>query len=149
MTPDGRTLVVVADGRNARVFEEARRDGPLHERDEWLKDLPGYKVGAGTAPGRVYDRMGHASHGVTSETPHDKGEHAFLVGLVGELERIVRDHAFDDLVLIAPPRALGVLREALPKGLERKLKETEPHDRVGATAEELHHALHALRVKSA
>lgn len=149
MNVDGRTLVVVADGRKARVFEEARLGGPLHERAEWLAELPEFEQGGGTSPGRVFDRMGHASHGVTSESPNDKGEREFLVGLVGQLDRIVQKHGFDDLALIAPPRALGVLREALPKGLERKLKTSDPHDRVAARAEEIAEALHAARRKSA
>lgn len=149
MIEDGRTLVVVADGRKARVFEEARRGGALHEKAEWLAELPEYSVGEGSSPGRVYDRFGHASHGVTSQSPHDKAEHEFLVGLVGQLERIVREHDFDALVLIAAPKALGVLREALPKGLERKLKETDAHDRLAATAEQLHETLRNLRRESA
>lgn len=149
MIVDGRTLVVVADGRKARVFEEPRRGGALHERPEWLADLEDFSPGKGTSPGRVYDRFGHASHGVTGQTPNDKGEHEFLVGLVDQVERIVRDHAIDDLIVIAAPKALGVLREALPKGLERKLKETDAHDRVAASVEDLHKALQALRRESA
>lgn len=149
MIVDGRTLVVVADGRKARVFEEARRDGPLHERPEWLAELPDYEQGQGTSPGRVYDRMGHASHGVTSDTPHEKGEREFVTGLAGVLDRIVAAHKIDDVVLIAAPRALGVLREALSKNIQHKLKESDSHDRVAATAEEIHEALRAMRRKSA
>ena len=33
MITDGRTLVVVADGARARLFEEARRGGPLTEHE--------------------------------------------------------------------------------------------------------------------
>jgi protein required for attachment to host cells len=149
MIEDGRTLVVVADGRKARVFEEARRGGPLHERAEWLSDLAEFKPGQGGSPGRVYDRMGHASHGVTTDSPNDKGERAFVEGLVAEVDRIVQQHAIDELVLIAAPRALGVLRAALPKGLERKLKESDAHDRTAATTSEIEEALRALRRKSA
>lgn len=149
MIEDGRTLLVVADGRKARVFEEARRGGALHERAEWLSELPPFSVGEAGSPGRVYDRFGHAGHGVTSQSPHDKAEHEFLAGLVEQLDWIMREQEFDDLVLIAAPKALGVLREVLPKGLVHKLKGSDAHDRLAASIEDLHAALRAIRRESA
>jgi len=59
MIEDGRTLVVVADGRQARLFEEARRGGDLHERTAWLADLPVYSVAA--RPGRAVFMTGSAT----------------------------------------------------------------------------------------
>lgn len=145
MIEDGKTLVVVADGRRARLFEEPRRGGTLHERQAWLADLPAFQVGHASAPGSVHDRFGHGVHAATSDSPQDKGEHRFLVDLAHQLERLMRQHEFDRLAVIAAPRALGVLREVLPTGLRRKLRETESADRVGATVGDLTKALQALR----
>lgn len=36
MILDGRTLILVADDRRGRLFEEARRGGPLIERPDWI-----------------------------------------------------------------------------------------------------------------
>lgn len=146
MIEDGKTLVVVADGRRARLFEEPRRGGPLHERQDWLAGAPAYHPGRAGGHGSVHDRMGHGVHAVAAETPQDKGEHRFLVDLAHELEVIVRKHDFDRLAIIAAPKALGVLRAALPGGLQRKLRETEPADRVSATVEDLTRALQAIRL---
>jgi protein required for attachment to host cells len=145
MIEDARTLVVVADGRHARLFEEPRRGGRLHERAEWLADLPEYKAARSPGPGSVHDRFGHGVHAAVSESPRDKGEHRFVVALAHRLEGVIRDHAFDALVVIAAPRALGVLRAALPAEVRKRLRETEASDRLRATPEDLTRALRALR----
>ncbi|MFA7263065.1 MAG: host attachment protein [Caulobacter sp.] len=145
MIEDGKTLVVVADGRRARLFEEPRRGGALQERQSWLADLPAFQIGHASGQGSVHDRFGHGVHAVTSDSPQEKGEHRFLVDLAHQLELVVRKHDFDRLAIIAEPRALGALRGALTTGLQRKLRETEPADRVSATVEDLTRALQAIR----
>lgn len=145
MIEDGRTLVVVADGRQARLFEEARRGGDLHERTAWLADLPVYSVAARPGPGSVHDRFGHGVHAAVSDSPQDRGERRFLTGLAQGLERVVREHAIDYLVVIAEPRALGVLRAELPAGLRGRLRETESADRLRATPAELADVLRTMR----
>jgi len=93
--------------------------------------------------------MGHASHGTHGEAPHDKGERLYLEGLAHQLDAVVRNHKFDDVILIAPPKALGVLRAALPKSVEQKVKGTDAHDRANATAGDIQKALHAIRLAKA
>jgi protein required for attachment to host cells len=143
MIEDARTLVVLADGRRARLLEEARLDGPLHERGEWLRGMAGFEHSGGTPRVTVHARPGgsHASH----EPPRDKGERKFLADLAHHLEQVVRDHSFDHIVVMAPPRALGVLRKALPAALQKRLTAADPHDRIDATAAEVHEQLHAAR----
>lgn len=145
MIEDGRALVVVADGRQARVFGEARRGGDLHERAAWLADLPAYSAGASRGPGSVHDRFGHGVHAAVSDSPQDKGERRFLTGLAHRLESVVRKQAIDYLIVIAEPRALGVLRSELPAQLRGRLRETESADRVRATPAELAVVLRTLR----
>lgn len=144
MITDGRTLVVAADGGRARLFDEARRGGPLTEHPEWL---------AGLAPrtfpppgsGAVHDRMGYATHGVATVTAADKSARDFLTRLGARLASLVGEHRFDHLILFAPPRALGMLREALPRALRQRLALDEAHDRVDASGEVLREAVRALR----
>ena len=52
MILDGRTLVLVADGGRARLFEEARRGGPLHEHPDWLADLAPHRRPSPGPPNR-------------------------------------------------------------------------------------------------
>jgi protein required for attachment to host cells len=144
MITDGRTLVVAADGGRARLFEESRHGGPLTEHSEWM---------AGVAPrsfrksgsGGVHDRMGHAIHGVATVTAGDKSARDFLAQLVARLARLADEHDFDQLIVFAPPRVLGVLREALPKALGQRPVLDQAHDRVDADAEALRQAVRALR----
>lgn len=139
-----RTMVVVADGGGARVLIEVRRGGPLVEKTAAL-DLPKPHAAAGAAKGRVFDRFGHASHGVTHEPPHDKAERECLQELAELLPAIFRACTADQIVIMAPPRALGVLREALPAAVLPLIAQTEPRDRRHETLEELRAALGDLR----
>lgn len=149
MVADGRTLVVVADGGRARIFEESRWGGPLSEWCDALAGLTPPAPGRGPAPGSVHDSHGHASHGIRAESPHDKGERAFLICLADRLEALARERPFANLVLIAAPRALGVLREALPPSMKHRLRASEASDRLDADAPHIREALRALRRESA
>lgn len=125
MITDGRTLILVADGRRARLFAEARRGGPLTEHPDWLT-LP-----AAASEGHPHGR--------------DKAEADFLAQLCGRLEPLFARHGFDGLIVIAAPRALGVLRRHLPAGLKARLELSEPHDRLSASAEDIQQAVRDLR----
>lgn len=144
MIQDGQTLVVVADGRHARLFVETRRGGPLKERTAWLEGLPDYRPSPGRGSGAVHDRFGHGVHATKSES-QDKGERRFLADLTHRLESLVRDQRFDNLMVIAEPRALGVLRAILPGALRDRLRECEAADRLRATPRELAETLRTLR----
>ncbi|KRA64922.1 protein required for attachment to host cell [Caulobacter sp. Root656] len=144
MITDGRTLVVTADGGRARLFEEARHGGPLTEHAEWLEGLaPQVFPHRGSAA--VHDRMGHATHGASRITAADKSARAFLIQLTARLERLIAAYRFDHLIVFAPPRALGLLRHALPEALRQRLACDQAHDRVDADAEVLREAVRALR----
>lgn len=149
MVADGRTLLVVADGGRARIFEEAHWGGPLSEWCDALTGLSPPAPGRGPASGIVYDSHGHARHRIAVESPHDKGEREFLMRLADRLDTLAGERPFESLVLIAAPRALGVLRKALPPGMKHRLKASEASDRLDADASDIREALRALRRESA
>lgn len=145
MLLDERTLIVVADGAHARLIEERRRGGPLHERDDWSAGLsPSGRVGSGS-PGRVFDRFGGGSHPVGGADPHDVAEDRFMAAIADRVAELDAKRAFDALALIAPPRALGKLRAALSHGTRSRLRYTEAKDRVKADLDALHEALADIR----
>lgn len=148
MIEDRRTLVVLADGRRVRLFEEARRDGPLHEKAGWLKAMASFQQPGSTQRVTVHARAGGSTH-ASHEPPRDKGERRFLTDLAAHLEHVVRDHNFDELVIMAPPRALGILRKALPTGLQKRVAATDPHDRLDESLETVRDHLHAARLRGA
>lgn len=148
MIEDGRTLVVLADGRRVRLFEEARLAGPLHERGEWLKGMAPFEQPGGTQRVTVHARAGGSTH-ASHEPPRDKGERQFLTDLVEHLEHVVKDHHFDHLAVMAPPRALGVLRKALPAALAKRVAVTDPHDRLDESVVAVQEHLRAARLRAA
>ncbi len=147
MIEDGRTLVVLADGRRVRLFEEARLAGPLHEHVEWLRGVAPFEQPGGAQRATVHARFGGSTH-AGHEPPRDKGERQFLKDVADHLEQMVRDHHFDHLAIIAPPRALGVLRKALPAALAERVTVTDPHDRLDESLAAIHEHLRAARLRA-
>lgn len=140
----GSSLIVVADGRHARLFEERLRGGPLIEITDTLGDLAPHRPMASGFRGRVHDRFGAASHTVEDTAPKTRLEDDFIRSVGARAAEIMRSGGYDDLILIAPPRALGRLRQAIDHaGVAVTL--SEPHDRVSATAEALKACLRTIR----
>ena len=111
-----RTLLIIADGAKARFFLNT---GP----DKGLEPLPSGEMTAGAAPtreigsdrpGRVHDRMGPGRHAMAPRTDwHDQEKQQFVRQVAERIDIAARDKAFDRLVLVAPPKALGELRTAM------------------------------------
>lgn len=139
-------LVVVADGRRARLFEERRRGAALVERPEWLEGIAPETVEP-SPPGRVFQRFGPGSHTVEGETPRERSEARFLNDLAERVGEVVARERFDAVALIAPPRALGVLRAALPSAAADRPGPSEPAERCEETADELRAVLRRLRTR--
>ena len=149
MMVDGRTLIALVDGGHARLFQEARYGGPLSEHPEWLAGVKAEHVVHSSPVGSVHDSHGFATHGTATEAGHEKSEVAFIHAVTAKIEAVMVKEAFDHLVIMAAPRALGVLRNSLSTGLTRKLANSEPHDRTAAPIAEIEKRLHALRLAAA
>lgn len=146
MIEDVTTWVVTADGRRAQAFEERRRFGPLHPVEAMTLRLEEEDHPRASHPGgTVHDRGGPGRHNAHEANPSAEAERRFLTRLAAQLERAAQEHKFEALVLIAPPKALGVLRETLGPAARRLVRHDEARDRVGETAEELRLRLRELR----
>jgi len=140
----GPSLVVVADGRRARLFAERRRGGPLIELTEQLGELSVHRPMTSGFRGRAHDRIGPASHTPDEPSSGERREIDF-VSLVGSrAAELMRRERYEDLVLIAPPRALGRLRRAMEHA-RVKVAHSEPHDRVSESPDMLRVNLRELR----
>ncbi|MDP3802319.1 host attachment protein [Brevundimonas sp.] len=140
----GPGLIVVADGRQARLFEERRRGGPLIDITARLGDLSLHGPEASGSRGGAHDRLGPASHTGDGATPQDRRE-ADFIGLVGvRAAEIMRRGGYQDLAMIAAPRALGQLRRVMAQaGVE--VAHSESHDRVSESPASLRTRLRELR----
>lgn len=144
MLIDGRSLIVVADSAHARFFEERRQGGRLSERADWLGHLtPTRRPHA--QRGAVHDRMGYALHGTDGGDPHRLAAEDFLRRVAERIGQVMRGERIDALVLFAPPRALGLLREHLDPQARAKLAYDADSDRIDDTPEELRDHLRQAR----
>ena len=109
--------IVVADESEAHFLTMNGRRAPLqllsklenesarlHERDLETD-----------RPGRSFNRIGTGRHAMDGERSTLRQQQVlFGKRIAEELESARKDHAFDRLVLMAAPRMLGLLRDAMP-----------------------------------
>lgn len=108
-----KSWVVVCDGAKALTF---RNEGDAELVNLWPLDvlsqpnLPAREL-ASDRPGRSFQSHGVARSALDEADRHDEAETAFLVDLADQLDKAVREHPVRTLILVAPPRALGILRK--------------------------------------
>jgi protein required for attachment to host cells len=134
------TRVLVAHDAGARMFDQPGPGKGLIELsnidfEDGRRSLT--EINA-DRPGRTFNSKGGARHAYEQ---HDDARthavHHFARKLVEELQQAYHRGEFGQLVLIAPPRFLGFLREAMNGSLERALLGTIAKDLPRATEAEL------------
>jgi len=119
-------LVLVCDGRKALFLKNAGDAAfpKLETRGVMSQgDRPTHELGT-DKPGRSFSSAGQGRSAVEGTDFHELAEEAFLAKMAEELGRLVTSEQVKAVVLVAPARALGVLREKLPAAA-RKLVEAE------------------------
>ena len=116
--------VVVCDGRKALVLENAGDDKFLNLKTREVFDHPDPKTHElGTdAPGRSFSSIGHGRSAVEQTDWHTQEEERFLRKLAGHLDAEVKAGRAKSIVMVAPPRALGVLRPAYSHDLKKAMR---------------------------
>ena len=112
--------VVVCDGAKALVLENAGDlKFPNLKTIEVLeqKDLPTRELGT-EKPGRSTNSVGNNRSAVEQTDWHDLSEKAFLVDLAQRLDAAVAGGKVKSLIMVAPPRALGMIRPAYSQALK-------------------------------
>jgi len=115
--------VVVCDGAKALVLENVGDEVFPNLQTKAVYEQEDSKTSEqGTdAPGRAFGSVGEARSAVGQTDWHDQSERLFLEDLVGRLDSAVAAGQTRGLILVAPPRALGVLRQACTKTLREVL----------------------------
>lgn len=131
--------VVVCDGRKAMLLE--------NEGDEMLAKLKAREVheqkeepsrDLGTdKPGRVQDMGIGARSAIEPTDYHDQMETAFLTRLSAQLDALVKSGQAHHFVIVAPPRALGVLRKSYSAALRQAIRAEVDHDLIHLTVREI------------
>ena len=124
--------VLVCDGKKALLLQNAGDHvyPNLQTREHFQHaDLASHEIGT-DAPGRTYSSADGRSASVDQGDPHDDAERKFLHGIAARLDRMVEEKAITALIVVAPARALGVLRQALSKNVQQVVREEIDRDYV-------------------
>jgi protein required for attachment to host cells len=120
--PEG-AWVVVCDGRKAlflqNVGDAEFPNLKMREVDKHSAQ-PTSALGA-DSPGRVHQSVGTARSTVEQTDWHEKAEDDFVTDLVHRLDAAIEAGTMTHLVVVAPPRALGVMRHAYTDRLRKAL----------------------------
>ena len=111
--------VVVCDGAKALILENAG-DGmhPNLKTKEVHEQADAKTHEQGTdAPGRSVNSVGARRSAMEQTDWHEQDAQRFLCELAGRLDAAVTAGETKAVIVVAPPRALGVLRQAYSDGL--------------------------------
>jgi protein required for attachment to host cells len=115
--------VIVCDGKKALVLENAGDEKFLNLKTREVFDHPDKKTSElGTdAPGRSISSVGHGRSAVQQTDWHVQEEERFLQTLAGHLDAELKAGRTKSIVIVAPPRALGILRPAYSHDVRKAL----------------------------
>ena len=116
-------LVLVADGKKTLFLRNQGDSELLDLRTEahGERDDPMDREIKTDAPGTQGQRWGDGRPTMDEVDFHQQGEDRWIKDAAEELNRRALNNDFDSLVIIAPPKALGVLRKELHKEVERRI----------------------------
>ncbi len=135
------TWIVVADGKTARFHIYTGREAKLEPAlpFEMRAPNPSTQEQGADKPGRVFDSSGRARHAIQPHADwHRETKRKFAVDIAKLLEEKAREKAFERLILVAPPKTMGDLREALDDVTAAYVKSEITKDLTHLSARELH-----------
>jgi protein required for attachment to host cells len=116
--------VVVCDGKKALVLENVGDEKFVNLKTREVRehsDPKTHELGT-DEPGRAFSSVGAGRSAVEQTDWHVQEEHRFLQKLAGHLEAAVNAGDVKSLIMVAPPRALGVLRHAYSHNLRAAVR---------------------------
>jgi len=131
--------VVVCDGRKA-LFLENKGDEVypnLSMRETHEQENEKTSEQGTDRPGRFADASAHGRSAVEQTDWHDQAERAFLRKIAERLEEAVRKKETESLIIVAAPRALGVLRQLYSHGVKEVLRTEIDKDMVNVPVHEI------------
>jgi protein required for attachment to host cells len=121
-----KTWVLVADGGRARVLEQSgdKERLTLVEGMDFEHPIPkSSDLGRDRLP-RTFDSVGPGRHAITPKSdPHRAEKKDFAKELADLLDASLAKHAYDHLIVVAPPQMIGDLRPALSEAVRSRVKQ--------------------------
>jgi protein required for attachment to host cells len=121
---DNGAWVVVCDGAKALVLENAgnRMTPRLTTKEVYEQPEPRTSELGTDKPGRAISSVGSARSAVEQTDWHDQAEQKFLAKLAARLDKAIQAGETRALIVVAPPRAIGVLRREFSQHVRQALK---------------------------
>jgi protein required for attachment to host cells len=139
MKIDHGTWVVVCDGAKALVLENAgsRKTPNLKTREVYEHDDPKtHEIGT-DRPGRTTSSFGSGRSAMEQADWHDQAEQRFLAKLAERLDKAVLGGETPSLIVVAPPRAIGVLRKEFTSHVRQAIRAEVEKDFVKMPVDEI------------
>jgi protein required for attachment to host cells len=116
--------VVVCDGKKALILENVgdAKFPNLQTREVFEQSNPSTREQGSDAPGRSIQSVGSARSAMEQTDWHAKAEKDFLHDLAGRLDAALNSGNTRSLVMVAPPRALGIIRNAYSPHIRHALR---------------------------
>lgn len=121
-----KTWVIVASAARARVFNVSGRHQPWDEVLDLVNsdDRLLQQEFSSDRPGRVVDSARGQRHTMDpSVDPKERAATRFAREVVGELRSGLNDKRFEQLIVVAPPHFLGLLREQMDDVLANAVRD--------------------------
>jgi protein required for attachment to host cells len=137
--------VFVGDGQKALfLINEGDEKFPNLRRlaVEEHKDPPSREQGS-DAPGRAYSSVGEIRSAVGETDWHELEKERFAASIADRINKVALSGAFNQLVIVAPPKILGDLRRKFTKETETKIIAEVPKDLTHHTIPEIERLLTA------
>lgn len=132
--------VLTANAAECRVFEHDKKFSPLTEVRDLIRPanrVPARDINA-DRPGRSFDRAGQGRHAMEPRVDvHEEESARFARQIADTLAENQRAGAYDRLIVIAAPKLLGHLREALSEPVRRSVAAEIDKDLTGYDAAQL------------
>jgi protein required for attachment to host cells len=136
---DNGAWVVVCDGAKALIFENiGDKEYPdLRTREVFEQDNPPTSEQGTDRPGRSHSSVGAGRSAVGQTDWHDQAEAKFLKDIAEKLHLAVHGGKTKALVIVAPPRALGMIREHYTPAIKQALQTEIDKDLVKMPADQI------------
>lgn len=136
-----KALIAVIDGSRARFFDRIVPLGKMREistlENDLLKELPS---SIHDYPGRVFESANSARHAYENKiTWHHKQEEEFIRFLMNYFQE--KSDAYQEIIICAPGKILGMLRNHMPKEVGCKITKEYTKDFVKTALEEIQNFL--------
>jgi protein required for attachment to host cells len=118
-------IVLVCDGRKAKFLRNVGTATSLELQIATELDAePSARTSeqGSDAPGRVFDRAGGGRSAMEQTDWHALDEERFLKSVASRLEAMYTDGELNDVFVVAPPKALAVLRASRTQGVADKIR---------------------------